>query len=476
MNKEMKKRKKRFWAMCLAAVLMLCSMEPLVVEAASYIEKVNDYDAPIAMGDYIYPGDVFYVQPYSYGESVATCTITYYDVNNTEICSQNIGALGVTENIDGTDYYKGVVPGYTEAGGTRIDSRLFIRWKVISVIVSAGSTSQFALQAQAGVERNITYHLDGGSNNSANPATYVEGGAGAELLQASKENYIFDGWYTSSDFADGTQVTSISASQTGDLTLYAKFTPVDYSISYELNGGTNGAGNPASYTYGTGVSSFADASKANHTFNGWYTTSDFAAGTQVTSISATQGGNVTLYAKFTAAQSSSANNSSANNSSANNSSANNSSANNDNGAGGQSDSGNITTFNMYSMEGGGGEGGTWVYGSSEGLTVRGKGEFWKFTGVKIDGNLIDKSNYSAREGSTIVTLSPEYLNTLGAGMHTLEMQWTDGLGETSFTIVATKTSPKTGDDVSGISLSILTFALGSGMIAVWKRRTKTHIV
>lgn len=463
MNKEIKKRKRRFWAMCLAAVLALCSMEPLMVEAASYIENLYDGDAPVAIGNYIYPGDIFYVQRSVHGY---TCTILYQDVSGTEMHSDDARNSGSLESIDGTDYYKCVVSGYADVGGKEIDASLFTCWEVVRVEVSAGGNSKFVLHAMKREERNITYHLDGGINNPANPATYIEGTGVSELSQAAKDNYVFDGWYTDPSFAAGTKVTSISAGQAGDLDLYAKFTPANYTISYELNGGANASANPTGYTYGVGVSSFAAATKSGYTFEGWYTSPNFVDGTKVTSVSATQSGNLNLYAKFTAVQSSTNNNNSGNNTSDNN----------DNGAGGQSDSGNITPFNMYSMEGGGGEGGTWVYGSSDGLTVRGLGELWKFTGVKIDGNLIDKSNYSAREGSTIVTLSPEYLNTLGTGMHTLEMQWTDGMGETTFTIVAAKTSPKTGDDVSGISLSILTFALGIGMIAAWKRRIKTHIV
>ena len=43
--------------------------------------------------------------------------------------------------------------------------------------------------------------------------------------------------------------------------LYAKFTANNYNIFYELDGGSNGEGNPDSYTYGIGVASLADAEK-----------------------------------------------------------------------------------------------------------------------------------------------------------------------------------------------------------------------
>lgn len=79
---------------------------------------------------------------------------------------------------------------------------------------------------------------------------------------------------------------------------------------------------------------------------------------------------------------------------------------------------------------------SWTAGSSEGLTIRGNGDFDKFTGVKVDGSLLDQSNYTAKEGSTIITLKTSYLNALAAGNHTVEILWTDASASTTFTINA----------------------------------------
>ena len=141
----------------------------------------------------------------------------------------------------------------------------------------------------------ITYVLDGGNNATTNPTGYTYGTGVAGFADASKTGYTFDGWY--SDAAFTTRVTEISATDMGNKTLYAKFTSNSYTITYELDGGTNDTSNPTGYTYGTGVTGFADASKAGYTFDGWY--SDAAFTTRVTEISATDMGNKTLYAKFT---------------------------------------------------------------------------------------------------------------------------------------------------------------------------------
>ena len=75
-------------------------------------------------------------------------------------------------------------------------------------------------------------------------------------------------------------------------------TPPVYNINYVLNGGTNAASNPSTYTGGTGVASFANPTRTGYSFGGWYDDSSFS--TAITSISTSATGKVTLYAKWTA--------------------------------------------------------------------------------------------------------------------------------------------------------------------------------
>ena len=79
------------------------------------------------------------------------------------------------------------------------------------------------------------------------------------------------------------------------------------------------------------------------------------------------------------------------------------------------------------------------------LEIRGDGAFSKFVNVKVDGIIIDPKNYEVREGSTIITLKPEFLKTLSEGSHTFEIAWTDGTAKTSFT-VAMNTSGNNEND------------------------------
>ena len=72
-------------------------------------------------------------------------------------------------------------------------------------------------------------------------------------------------------------------------------------------------------------------------------------------------------------------------------------------------------------------------------------EFDLFDGVYIDGKKIDKSNYTASKGSTIITLKKEYLDKLKEGNHELKVTFTDGeFAQTNFKIEKPVENPKTG--------------------------------
>ena len=116
--------------------------------------------------------------------------------------------------------------------------------------------------------------------------------------------------------------------------------------------------------------------------------------------------------------------------------------------------------------------------------------------VYVDDILVDGANYTSERGSTIITFSKEYIDTLAIGQHTLKVAFTDG-GEakTTFTIarqfeennnnenVSLNTenkkemkddgsNPKTGDNVmlyiAIVSMSII--GLGATTVAVKKNK------
>lgn len=76
----------------------------------------------------------------------------------------------------------------------------------------------------------ITYHLNGGVNNSENPSNYRSGSDTIVLKDPVKEGYIFDGWYKDSSFKN--RITQIEKGSKGNLNLYAKWLARDYDKPY----------------------------------------------------------------------------------------------------------------------------------------------------------------------------------------------------------------------------------------------------
>lgn len=116
-----------------------------------------------------------------------------------------------------------------------------------------------------------------------------------------RDDYEFDGWYTDAYL---TKLAGVIAGETWDASsawqdtvLYAKWVPVSYAISYELDGGANSDANPGSYTVEDGVIPLASATRDGATFGGWYLDADFTM--SVAELDTAQlSGDITLYAKW----------------------------------------------------------------------------------------------------------------------------------------------------------------------------------
>ena len=82
--------------------------------------------------------------------------------------------------------------------------------------------------------------------------------------------------------------------------------------------------------------------------------------------------------------------------------------------------------------------------SSPLVTITGEGELETFTGLTINGELVNDSNYDEESGSTIITLHRDYLDSLGAGTYTMRMHYIDGYAEGRFIVY--DAMPITGDN------------------------------
>jgi len=120
-----------------------------------------------------------------------------------------------------------------------------------------------------------------------------------------------------------------------------------------------------------------------------------------------------------------------------------------------------------------GDGSSWTQGSNGTVSFTANGAFSKFVGIKVDGKAVDKANFEAKSGSTVITLKASYLATLAVGEHTLTVVYTDGSTDGTFKIAARAITPPTGDS-SNIMLfgSMLTISLAGLIVLLWAARKR----
>lgn len=144
------------------------------------------------------------------------------------------------------------------------------------------------------IDYTITYEVDGGENNANNPAKYTIETATINLSNAKKTGYKFLGWYSDEELT--TAVTEIVVGSKGNVTLYAKWELVTYTIEYDTKGGTNDIGNPTAYDITSADIVLKGAELDGYDFVGWY--EDQACTKLVEKIAAGTTGNIKLYAKY----------------------------------------------------------------------------------------------------------------------------------------------------------------------------------
>ena len=104
--------------------------------------------------------------------------------------------------------------------------------------------------------------------------------------------------------------------------------------------------------------------------------------------------------------------------------------------------------------------------------------------VYVDGELIDHSNYTSKEGSTVLTFNKDYTNTLAIGEHNVKVTVSDGEAEARFTVAQENkttteskkettllSNPKTGDNI--IIWFRLMVALIIGILVIVRLRKKS---
>ena len=161
--------------------------------------------------------------------------------------------------------------------------------------VDLGTIGDITVYAHWGLEvYDITY-VGADGVTSTNPGNYTIESETSTISDLTKVGYTFDGWFED-EACEVAADTTVETGSTGDLVFYASWTPIEYTITYNLyGGGWDGEPNSGSYTIETGAE-LADPVLEGSFFVGWYDSAE--GGALVTSIEVGEIGNRTLYARW----------------------------------------------------------------------------------------------------------------------------------------------------------------------------------
>ena len=120
----------------------------------------------------------------------------------------------------------------------------------------------------------IKFHANGGTGTMLDQETFYESGALLSPCEFTREHWLFTGWNTKKDgtgisYPDKSKFVSYNGVEDSKLVLYAQWRLVDYTIDYDLTGGTLTEPNPSTYTYETEDFTLQNPVREGYIFLGW---------------------------------------------------------------------------------------------------------------------------------------------------------------------------------------------------------------
>lgn len=222
-------------------------------------------------------------------------------------------AKAVTATFDGATLYSGsyAINGktgtYTIASGTKtitkgtsgrhVPASCSINfgsasWNGVTGGSRSASTTQYVGPKSS---YTVTYNANGGSGAPGSQTKWYGTNITLSSSKPTRTGYTFAGWATSASGAVAYQ-PGATYSANANVTLYAKWTAITYTVSYNANGGTGAPGNQTK-TYGVTLTlSATKPTRTNYNFKGWATSAGSTTVAYAAGASYTANAAVTLYA------------------------------------------------------------------------------------------------------------------------------------------------------------------------------------
>ena len=153
----------------------------------------------------------------------------------------------------------------------------------------------------------VLFDANGGTGSMSNQSFVYDEAKNLTSNSFVKTGYSFGGWATAptaaSEYGDGQSVKNLTATANGTVTLYAVWTPITYTISFDGNGADSGSVGNIAATYDVEYPLPDNGfERAGRSFKAWLLGSDgdtYNVGDSVSNLTTTAGDTVTFYAFWT---------------------------------------------------------------------------------------------------------------------------------------------------------------------------------
>jgi uncharacterized repeat protein (TIGR02543 family) len=195
--------------------------------------------------------------------------------------------------VTGTVVYRGTGTSFTNSGLASSTTYYYKVYTYDKAYNYAGEATANGTTLSS--NKTVTFNANGGtgsmSNQIASTATNLTSNA------FTRSGYTFSGWNTAADGSGTSYANTASYPFTSDATLYAQWTLITYTVTFNANGGT---GLMSNQTAAVSTNLTANAfTRSGYSFSGWNTASDGSGTSYANSASFPFTSNATLYAQWT---------------------------------------------------------------------------------------------------------------------------------------------------------------------------------
>jgi uncharacterized repeat protein (TIGR02543 family) len=245
-------------------------------------------DTPVMMTATITDGDLSVTKVFVLmvkAVPIVTYSVTFNVDGGSAVASQTIvtGAKATAPTAPTKSGFS-FVGWYKEAALTNV-------WNFATDTVTANTTLYAKWEA---IVYTVTFESNGGSAVTA-LSNVTTGTTITAPTAPTKAHYTFDGWYKEVGLTTLWNFTTDTV--TANTTLYAKWTAITFTVTFNVDGGSAVASLP-SVMSGATITAPTAPTKANYTFDGWY--KEVGLTTPWNFTTDTVIANTTLYAKWTA--------------------------------------------------------------------------------------------------------------------------------------------------------------------------------